>query len=366
MKRTILLNPGPVNVSERVRNAMLRGDVCHREEEFTNLMAGIRRKLVEIFGLEKAYTSVLISGSGTAALEMGASSCLSPGKTMLVIQNGVYGERIAKMADVYGLTKQVLTYPWGTPPKLEDVESALSENPDIEVVAMVHHETTTGLMNPLQQVGEIVRKFNRRFLVDGISSLAGEDIDFENSHVDFFIGTANKCIQGLPGVSFVLINKNELPRLEKIPKRSVYFDLHGYYKSQEAGGVLFTPAVQAHYALDEALDELREETAAGRISRYRSAAKLLREGFSEMGLEFLIPERCRSNSLTAMKLPEGTSYSRIHDHLKADGFVIYAGQGGLSNKIFRVANMGDIKTEEFREFIESLKECLTTAGKKQG
>jgi len=366
MKRTILLNPGPVNVSERVRNAMLRGDLCHREAEFSDLMAGIRRKLVEIFGLEKEYTSVLISGSGTAALEMGVSSCLSPGKTMLVIQNGVYGERIAEMADAYGLKKQVLTYPWGSPPKPGDVESALSENPDIEVLAMVHHETTTGLMNPLQQVGEIVHKFNRRFLVDGISSLAGEEIDFENSHVDFFIGTANKCIQGLPGVSFILINKRELQRLEKIPKRSVYFDLQDYYKSQEAGGVLFTPAVQAHYALDEALDELREETPAGRISRYRAAAKLLREGFSEMGLEFLIPEHYHSNSLTALKLPDGTAYARIHDHLKKNGFVIYAGQGGLSKEIFRVANMGDIKTEEFVEFIGSLKECLSVTGKIQG
>ena len=122
MKRTILLNPGPVNVSERVRDAMLRGDLCHREAEFSDLMAGICRKVVEIFGLEKEYTSVLISASGTAALEMGVSSCLSPGNTMLVIQNGVYGERIAEMADAYGLKKQVLTYPWGPPPKPGDLE----------------------------------------------------------------------------------------------------------------------------------------------------------------------------------------------------------------------------------------------------
>lgn len=345
---------------------MLRGDLCHREKEFTDLMGGIRRKLLELFGLENEYSSVLISGSGTAALEMGVSSCLSPSKSMLVIQNGVYGERIADMAKVYGLNAKVLTYPWGTPPKLEDIESALSQNADIEVVAMVHHETTTGLMNPLKQVGEIAHKFQKKFLVDGISSLAGEETDFAGSHIDFFIGTANKCIQGLPGVSFVLLRTSELKRLETIPRRSVYFNLHGYYKAQEAGGSLFTPAIQTHYALDEALDELREETVAGRISRYRSAAKMLREGFSKMGLEFLIPEQYHSNSLTAMKLPDGITYSRIHDHLKENGFVIYAGQGGLSKEIFRVANMGDIRTEEFRKFLGVLKECLTLAEKGKG
>lgn len=361
-----MLNPGPVNVTDRVRNAMLRGDLCHRESEFSDLLGSIRRKLPEIFGLEREYSATLISGSGTAALEMAVSSCLCPGKTMLVIQNGVYGERIGAIAEAYRLKKHVLNYRWGTPPRLEDIEAALAENQDIEVVAMVHHETTTGLINFLQPVGELAHRFQKRFLVDGISSLAGDEVDFARSHIDFFAGTANKCIQGIPGVSFVLVRNSEWPRLESIPKRSVYFDLHGYYKSQEQGGSPFTPAIPAHYALDEALNELREETAAGRILRYRSAAALLREGFSEMGLEFLIPEQYHSNSITAMKLPEGISYSYLHDHLKEKGFVIYAGQGGLSKEIFRVANMGDIREEEFKRFVKVLKECLCASGKAPG
>ncbi len=289
-KRTVLLNPGPVNVTERVRKAQLRGDLCHREEEFSRLLGTVRRKLVEAFGIEKEYTAVLISGSGTAALEMAVCSSVSEGQAMLVIQNGVYGERIAHMAQAHRMPVHLLTYPWGRPPRLEDVESALRKYPEIEVIALVHHETTTGLLNPLPSVSQLARRYRKRLLADCISSLAGEELDWSSCPVDGVVGTANKCIQGLPGVSFVLVRKEDLPRLQKVPARSVYFNLARHHAAQERGDTLFTPAVQAHYALEAALDELIEETVDGRIRRYRAYAEQFRKGFAEMGLELLIPE----------------------------------------------------------------------------
>ena len=361
MKRTVLLNPGPVNVTPRVRDALLRGDLCHREKEFSRLMGSIREKLLRVFGIEKEYTSTLISGSGTAALEMGVSSCLSPGKSMLIIANGVYGERISKIADIYKFPKHVLTYAWGEPPRLQDVEDALKKFPDIEVVAMVHHETTTGLLNPIQPVSQLARNYKKKFLVDCISSLAGDAIDFAACPMDFVMGTANKCLQGLPGVSFVLFRKQDLCRLHNIPARSLYFNLVEQHRAQESGDTLFTPAVQIHYALDEALDELMEETVCGRIERYQQAAERFRKGFAEMGLEFLIPEEYRSNGLTALRLPEGIAYADLHDRLKTQGFVIYAGQGNFSDKIFRIANMGDLRQEEIDTCIQVLKECFAAA-----
>ena len=358
-KPPVLLNPGPVNVTTRVRDALLRGDLCHREVEFSGLMGAIRQKLLKVFDIEDEYASVLVSGSGTAALEMGVSSCLSPGKSILIIQNGVYGERIAKIADIYQFPKHVLNYEWGQPPRIDDVETALKEHPDIEVVALVHHETTTGLLNPLEAVGELARKYEKKFLVDCISSLAGDEVDFKARSIDFAIGTANKCIQGLPGVAFVLFRKQDLCRLKNIPARSLYFNLMASHRAQEAGDTLFTPAVQIHYALDEALDELLEETVQGRISRYKTAADLFREGFSEMGLKFLIPEGHRSNGLTALCLPEGIDYSGLHARLKNQGFVIYAGQGNLQNKIFRIANMGDLQSEDIETCLRVLKESCS-------
>ncbi len=361
MLRTVLLNPGPVNVTNRVRQALMLPDLCHREKEFSDLMAAIRAKLLKAFDIEEDYTSVLVSGSGTAALEMAVSSSLSPGRSMLVIQNGVYGERIGKICDIYQFNRRTLELGWGEPPRLEDIEKELKQNPDIEVVAMVHHETTTGLLNPLKEVGELARRYKKVFLVDGISSLAGDEIDFKSCPIDIAAGTANKCIQGFPGVSFVLFRKKELERLRKIPGRTLYFNLTGYHKAQEAGGMLFTPAIPVHYALDVALDELIEETVARRVERYASAARFLRAGFKDIGLEFLIPEGWRSNCLTGLRLPKGVSYEKLHGELKANGFIIYAGQGNLSDNIFRIANMGDITQEEFERFLQVLKKTLTTS-----
>jgi 2-aminoethylphosphonate-pyruvate transaminase len=358
MKRTVLLNPGPVNVTERVRQALLKPDLCHREKEFSVLMASVRNKILRAFNIATDFDAVLVTGSGTAALEMAVSSSLSEGRSMLVIRNGVYGERISAMAEAYGLNTVPLDYAWGEPPQLNDVKHALEQHPEIEVVAMVHHETTTGLLNPVHEIGALVHQHQKRFLVDSISGLAGDSLDFNRAHVDICVGTANKCLQGLPGVSFVLVRKSELPRLEAIPERSLYFNLYKNHNAQEKGDTLFTPAVQIHYALDAALDELIEETVQGRIQRYAEAAKLLRRGFGEMGLEFIIPETHLSNTLTALKLPKGVTYKELHAKLKEKGFVIYAGQKKLSESIFRIANMGDIGTEEFHQLLDTLKKCI--------
>ena len=268
MKRTVLLNPGPVNVTERVRQALLKPDLCHREKEFSDLMQSIRSKLVRAFGIQNDYDVVLTTGSGTAALEMAVSSCLGEGQTLLVIRNGVYGDRIAAMAEAYGFNIQCLDTPWGEPPLLNDIEQALKQNPKIEVVALVHHETTTGLLNPVHEIGELVQKYKKRFLVDSISGLAGDALDFNRAGVDFCVGTANKCLQGLPGVSFVLARKTELAQLGKIPERSHYLNLYKNHQAQEKGDTLFTPAVQIHYALDAALDR-SEERRVGKECRSR-------------------------------------------------------------------------------------------------
>jgi 2-aminoethylphosphonate-pyruvate transaminase len=352
MPRIVLLNPGPVNITDKVRQAMLLPDLCHREKEFTNLMAAIRSKLLKAFNIENEFMSVLVSGSGTAALEMAVSSSLTPGRSMLVIENGVYGERIGKLCDVYNFNRHTIKLDWGVPPNLHDIEDILKKQGDIEVVSLVHHETTTGLLNPLKAVGDLAKKYGKVFLVDCISSLAGDEINF--SSIDLAVGTANKCLQGVPGVSFVLFRKKDLARLNKIPARTLYFNLTEYHKAQEMGGLLFTPAIPAHYALDVALDELIEETVARRIKRYGDAAKFLRDGYKNLGLEFLIPEGWRSNCLTGLKIPKGLGYEKLHAELKSNGFVIYAGQGNLSKRIFRIANMGDIKQEEFQRFLKVL------------
>jgi 2-aminoethylphosphonate-pyruvate transaminase len=357
--RTVLLNPGPVNVSPRVAQALLRGDLCHREREFSVLQARVRELLCRAFAPDGDYAAILLTGSGTAALEAAVASSLAPGRKMLVVNNGVYGARMAQMATIHGLPLVELGAPWTLPPDLGQLERLLRDDPAIEVVALVHHETTTGLVNPVAAVGEVVRRYGRVLLVDAISGLAGEALDLRAAGVGLCVGTANKCIQGLPGISFVLVHTAEIARMQALPPRTLYLHLPMLYAHQERQSTPFTPAVQVMYAFDEALQELLEEGVSHRIQRYRDAAAVLRAGFEQLGLKCLLPPELRSNTITALELPAGMSYEALHDALKAKGYVIYAGQGELAAKIFRVANMGHLTRDQFRGFLQALREVTT-------
>lgn len=359
----ILLNPGPVNVSERVRQALLRPDICHRESEFTELLHGIQAKLLKAFvpGAEADYAAVLMTGSGTSAVESALMSSIPHGKRILIINNGIYGERLSQMVGLHRLGVSELKYEWMVKPDPERLRLALRQHPEAHGVAMVHHETTTGLLNPVKDIAEVVDSQNRVFILDAISALGGETIDIAGSHMYMVAGTAGKCIQGFPGVSFVLVRKGFLERMRAYPKRSWYLHLTHYVDDQGRGTVPFTPAIQIYYAFDEALNELLEEGVAKRIQRYKKMAALIRSRMATIGIKpVLTPER-QSNSITAFYLPEGVSYQSLHDRLKAQGYVIYAGQGNLENKIFRVANMGALTEAQFTGFLDAFEQTCKPA-----
>lgn len=359
MKKMVLLNPGPVCTSETVRNALLRGDMCHRESEFSTILSNTRKKILKAFTPNGDYTTAIITGSGTASLEAGICSSISDEKKILVINNGVYGERISRISDAYKLSKVELKYDWRERPDINQIEDTISKDIDIEVVAMVHHETTTGLINPIHEVGAITKKYSRTFFLDSISGLGGEEIDLANDNVDICIGTANKCIQGLPGLSFILLKKEEVNRMRNIRPRSLYFNVISQLDEQEGKGECpFTPSVHTFYAFEQALDELLKESVQGRINRYKKASTYLREELNKLDLVLLLPEYLLSNTITALFLPRNMTYTRLHDSLKERGFIIYAGQGQLNKTIFRVANMGELTMNDLETFIKNLEEVL--------
>jgi 2-aminoethylphosphonate-pyruvate transaminase len=353
----ILLNPGPVNVSPRVRAALAREDLCHREPEFSALQASIRRRLLEAFTPAGGFTAVLLTGSGTAAVEAAVTSVLSERGRLAVVSNGVYGQRMAAMAAAARLPHTVVEGSWTAPPDLDAVARVLSE-PGIEALAVVHHETTTGLLSPLAQLGRLARIHQKLLIVDAVSALGGDALDAEAVGADLIVGTGGKCIQGYPGLAFVLVREPVMARLATHPRRSLYLSLPVHHEAQERGTVPFTPAVQLAYALDEALAELLEEGVNARVGRHAAAAALLRAGFARLGLPFVLPPELRSNSITALWLPAGRTYAALHDGLKARGFVIYEGQGRLAREIFRVANMGDLAAADFERFLAALEAVL--------
>src|SRR5205807_1880575 len=214
--------------------------------------------------------------------------------------------------------------------------ATLAADPAITHVGLVHHETSTGMLNSLRQVGDIVAKHNRSLLVDAISSLGGELLDMKADHIDWCIGTANKCLEGVPGLSFVCAPNAAIEALASHSKRTYYLDVHSQYVSQERSKApAFTPAVQTFLAFDQALDLMLAEGVARRAARYASLASALRSGIERLGLRLLLPPEHRCNTLTAIYLPNGVSYEPLHDSLKEAGFVIYAGQDALRQNAFR-------------------------------
>lgn len=358
-KRQVLLCPGPVNTSPHVKSALAGPDICHREPEFRELFQTVRARLVHSLGLDQRYTAVLFSGSGTCSMEAAILGCADGARKILVVNNGVYGSRIAQAARIHQIPLVEIRSPITDRPDLSRVAAALKREPRIGTVAMVHHETSTGMLNPVEEVGALAKKFHKRFLVDAISSLGAEGIDLPKANVGLCVGSAGKCLHGAPGLSFVLLSQEEAARVSKIKPRSLYLDLGTQLKAAENGGEPpFTPAVPLYAAFDAALAELAREGLRSRIARYHERAVFLRDGFKKMGLRFLLDEKFLSNTLTALWLPEGKSYAQIHDSLKRAGYVIYAGQSELKGKILRVAHMGQLLQQDLKAFLRALKEVL--------
>lgn len=345
-----LLNPGPINVSARVRRALAEcPDQCHRERETLEMQGRVRARLTQAFGVAATHDAVLLTGSGTAAMEAMVASCVGTG--VLVVDNGVYGDRLVQMAEAHRIPVKRLKLSWFERPSPSAVRDALE--PGLDTLAVVHHETTTGLLNDLPALADVARSTGRRLLVDSVSGLGGETLDFGRVAPHAVCCTANKCLQGLPGMAFVLLKKGA-----PLVRRSVYLDLALALQKQAAGDTPFTPAIQVMAALEAALDELVEETVPGRVARYRRAGERVRATATRLGLAMLLPPELRSHSITSFRLPPGVTYAHIHDRMREDGFVIYGGQGDLSKSAFRIASMGLIPDEAWARFDVALARAI--------
>lgn len=355
-KKLILLNPGPVNLSARVKNALLHTDICHREVEFSQLQKIIRFALLKVYGLSpEDYASVLLTGSGTLAIEAMLTSFVSDHTKLLILSNGVYGERIQKMAEYHRLTHTVLRQLWGEELDSQRIESVLFEDKSITHIAVVHHETTTGRLNDLSMLGELCRKYKKELLVDAVSSFGAEELRFKEWNIAACAASANKCLHGAPGVSFVIAKKGYLRDSRVYSPRSVYMDLCEYYQKQEAGTTPFTAAVPAFFAFGEALAELEEEGGwRARKEHYERLAFLIRQRLKKIGIRQYLTQGLLSSSLTAFYLPGDITYQELHDRLRQKQFVIYAGQGEISQTIFRIANMGNLTEDEIENLLVEL------------
>lgn len=350
--KTLLLNPGPVTLTERVRQSLLQPDLCHRESEFYDLQDEARARLLGVYRLDpREWAAVLMTASGTGAVESMIASLVPRHGKLLIVQNGVYGERMESIAKQYGIAHEIVAHEWMQAPDLARIEACLDANGPFSHVAIVHHETTTGRLNDLSNLGASCRARGAQLLVDAVSSFGAEAIDFNGANIAAVAATANKCLHGVPGASFVVARKQAI---DGAASRTYYLDLGRLAKLQAQRNTPFTPSVQAYYALVEALREFEAEGGVqARHARYAALAEQVRGGLAARGIVSILPPGESSVVLRAYALPPGVDYEALHDALKARGFVVYAGQGDLSKHLFRISTMGDIDAADMERLLNA-------------
>ncbi len=365
MKRNILLNPGPATTTDSVKMAQIVPDICPREKEFAGMMKSMREDLVKIVhGDLSKYTSVLFCGSGTINIDVCINSLLPEGKKVLVVNNGAYSTRAVEVCEYYGLEHINLKLPIDRPVDVAEVEKALAENPDVALVYTTHHETGTGVLNPVREIGAAAHKAGAVFAVDTTSSYAMIPIDIEKDNIDFCMASAQKGIMGMTGLSFIVGNEEIIKKSKDYPKRSYYCNLYLQYDFFERTGEMhFTPPVQTIYAAKQALIEYFEEGEEAKWQRHLRVFNAIHEGLDELGFRDIIKREYQSGLVVSVLYPddENWDFERVHDYCYEHGFTIYPGKISTTNT-FRLCALGAIDAEDIKKFFKVLRAAMEHEG----
>lgn len=362
---SLLFTPGPLTTSLSVKQAMLR-DAGSWHFEFNAVVRRIRDALLAIAGLgpDSGFATILMQGSGTFGVEAVVSSVIPPGGKLLVLSNGAYGERIAKMTACQRIDHRVLRCPEDDIPDPVRVAACLDDDPDITHVAFVHCETTTGILNPLEAIGEVVKGRRRCFIVDAMSSFGAIAIDLEATGIDYLVSSANKCIEGVPGFSFVLARRASLEATAGFA-RSLSLDLLGQLRGFEANGQFrFTPPTHAILAFDQALRELDQEGGvAARGRRYAANHRVLMEGMAALGFAPFLRREVQSPIITAFHCPRDPAFrfDEFYRQLADRGMIIYPGKLTTA-ETFRIGTIGRLFEPEIRQLVYAVRDTLAAMG----
>ena len=357
-----LLTPGPLTTTDTVKKEMLF-DHCTWDDDYKAITQQIRKKLLKLAHAdEKEYTVVLMQGSGTFGVESVVTSSVGPDEKILVCANGAYGERMAQIAKQAG--KQVVVYhqDYDKVPDAEVVAKILAEDPVITHVGMIHSETTSGILNDITAVGQVVKSAGRTFLVDGMSSFGGVDIDVPGIGIDFIISSANKCVQGVPGFSYIICRRDALMACEG-KCGSLSLDLYDQWKTMEVDGKWrFTSPTHVVLAFAKALEELEEEGGIpARAKRYRDNNRHLIERMQQMGIRTYIDSTHQGPIITTFYYPDHAQFDfeEMYQYIKDRGYAIYPGKVTDADT-FRIGNIGEIYLEDIDKVCDIMEEFFQT------
>lgn len=348
MNQYKLLTPGPLTTTDSVKKEMLF-DHCTWDDDYKTITLDIRKKLLEIAGVnEEEYTVVLMQGSGTFGVESVLTSSIGQEDKVLILSNGAYGSRMLDIVQHAGINYSMYMVPYNEVPDAEMVSEYLKTDTSITHVAMVHSETTSGILNDIESVGKVVDEAGKTFIVDAMSSFGGVDINVSKIGIDFIISSANKCIQGVPGFSFIICKRDKLHEC-KGKARSLSLDLYDQWEAMERDGKWrFTSPTHVVLAFAKALEEMDEEGGiAARSKRYYENNRYLIRRMSEFGIKTYINEKNQGPIITTFLYPDNHTFSfdEMYTYIKARGYAIYPGKVTDADT-FRIGNIGEIYLED--------------------
>ena len=361
MRPYLLLTPGPLTTSDTVKQAMM-SDWCTWDEDYNlGIVEVIRKELVEIASSRpEEYTAVLMQGSGSFCVEATLGSVVRPTDKLLVAANGAYGKRMGVISEYYHIDCHVMKFEETEPVDPAKMDAYLTEHPEVTHVSVVHCETTTGVLNPLEEIAAVVKRHSKVLIVDAMSSFGGVSIDMAKLGIDFMISSANKCIQGVPGFGFIIARCSLLKQCKGIA-RSLSLDLYDQWETMEKGHGKwrFTSPTHVVRAFMQALTELKEEGGVeARHARYCENHRVLVEGMRALGYKTLLPDSQQSPVITSFYYPSADfDFKAFYLKLKAKGFVIYPGKISQADT-FRIGNIGDVHPADFAKLTEVIKETV--------
>ena len=365
IKRNILLNPGPSTTTDTVKMAQVVPDICPREKEFAGLMKGLRNDLLKVaHAPADQYTAVLFCGSGTINIDICINSLLPENKKVLVVNNGAYNSRAVEVCQMYHLPYIDLKSSVFEQPNLADVERTLQENSDVAMVYCCHHETGTGVLNPIREIGALAHKYGAIFVSDTTSSLGMIPLDVVKDNIDFCMASAQKGLMAMSGLSYIIGKEDIIKASKNYPTRSYYTNLYLQYEYFEKTGEMhFTPPVQTIYATIQALKEYFAEGEDAKFARHRRVYEAIHRGIDKLGLETVIDRKIESGLVVSVKYPDDPNWSfeKVHDYCYEHGFTIYPGKISTSNT-FRLCALGAIDEPDIVAFFEVFEKALDYFG----
>ena len=363
----LLLTPGPLTTSATTKRTMLH-DWGSRDQAFIDANAALRESLVAIANGGDDFTAVPIQGSGTFAVEAMIGTFLPRDGKLLVVVNGAYGHRMAKICDYMGRARTVYETPEDTPPDLDGLDAALAADAAVTHVAIVHCETTSGILNPVEAVAELVAARGRRLLIDSMSAFGAIPVDLSRTRCDALAASSNKCFEGVPGMGFVLCRKSALAAAAG-NAHSLSLDLQDQAKAMDGNGQWrFTPPTHVIFAFRQALDEhAAEGGVAGRHARYAENCRILVDGMRDLGFETLLSHNIQAPIIVTFRMPADPRFvfQAFYDRLKDRGYVIYPGKLTVAES-FRIGCIGHLGADDMRGALAAIRETMAEMGVASG